>query len=146
MSLVRFSRSYPSLFDRFFDNDFFNWSNQHQSPINATLPSVNIKEGDKSFEVQMAAPGLKNEDFKIEINHNLLTISSENKVEKETKKEDECYTCREFSYQSFSRSFTLPDSADSEKISAKYEDGILNVTIGKKKEAVVKPSRLIDIK
>ena len=59
------------------------------------MPSVNIKEGDKSFEVQMAAPGLKKEDFKIEINHNLLTISSENKVEKETKKEDECYTCRE---------------------------------------------------
>ncbi len=145
MSLVRFSRNYPSVFNRFFDDDLFNWSNQHQSPANATLPSVNIKEGDKSFEVQMAVPGFKKEDFKIELNHNLLTISSESKVEKETK-EDECYTCREFSYQSFSRSFTLPDSADNEKISAKYEDGILKVSIDKKKEALVKPSRLIDIK
>ena len=86
MSLVRFSRSYPSLFDRFFDNDFFNWSNQHQSPINATLPSVNIKEGDKSFEVQMAAPGLKKEDFKIEINHNLLTFHPKTRLKKKRKR------------------------------------------------------------
>jgi len=144
MSLVRFSRNYPSLFDRFFENDLFNWSNQNFSSTNTTLPSVNIKEGKENFEVEVAAPGLNKEDFKIELNRELLTISSEKKVENETKEED-CYTCREFSYQSFSRSFTLPNIADGEKIMAKYENGILKVTIPKKEEVISKQSRMIDI-
>jgi len=144
MSLVRFSRNYPSLFDRFFENDLFNWSNQNFSSTNTTLPSVNIKEGKENFEVEVAAPGLNKEDFKIELNRELLTISSEKKVENETKEED-CYTCREFSYQSFSRSFTLPNIADGEKIIAKYENGILKVTIPKKEEVISKQSRMIDI-
>jgi HSP20 family protein len=144
MSLVKFSNQYPSLFDRFFENDLFDWSNRNFSTTNTTLPSVNIKESTEDFEVDVAAPGFGKNDFKIELNHDLLTVSSEKKVDNETK-DGQQFTRREFSYQSFSRSFTLPNTADSEKIGAKYENGILRVTIPKKEEAKPKPARQISI-
>lgn len=144
MSLVKFSNQYPSLFDRFFENDLFDWSNRNFSTTNTTLPSVNIKESTEDFEVDVAAPGFEKNDFKIELNHDLLTISSEKKVDNETK-DGQQFTRREFSYQSFSRSFTLPNTADSEKIGAKYENGILRVFIPKKEEAKPKPIRQIAI-
>ena len=138
MSIVRFSGNYPSLLDRFFENDLFDWSNRNFSTTNTTLPSVNIKESNDDFEVEVAAPGLGKGDFNIELNHDLLTISSDKQVENETKSGQQ-FTRREFSYQSFSRSFTLPNTADSEKIEAKYENGILRVRIPKKDEAKPKP-------
>jgi HSP20 family protein len=144
MSLVRFSGNYPSLFDRFFENDLFDWSNRNYSTTNTTLPSVNIKESADDFEVEVAAPGLGKADFNIELNHDLLTISSNKKVENETKTGQQ-FTKREFSYQSFSRSFTLPNTADSDKIAAKYENGILKVIIPKKEESKPKPARQINI-
>jgi len=144
MSLVRFSNQLPSLFDRFFENDIFDWSNRNFSNTNTTLPSVNIKENSDAFEVEVAAPGFEKGDFKIELNNNLLTISSEKKVEGETK-EDEQFTKREFSYQSFCRSFSLPVTVKSEKISAKYEQGILKVLLPKKDEAKPKPIKQIAI-
>ncbi len=144
MTLARFSNSYPSLFDRFFENDWFDWANRNYSVTNTTLPSVNIKESNEDFEVEVAAPGLGKNDFKIELNHNLLTISSDKQSENETK-EGQQFTRREFSYQSFSRSFTLPNSAESDKIKAKYENGILKVVIPKKEEAKPKPARQISI-
>jgi HSP20 family protein len=144
MSTVRFLNHQPSVFDRFFENDLFNWSNRNYSNTNTTLPSVNIKENSESFEVEMAAPGLAKNDFNIELNHDLLTISSDKETGKETTDGQE-FTQREFSYQSFSRSFTLPNSADSEKIKAKYENGILKVVIPKKEEAKPKPARQISI-
>ena len=144
MSLVRFSRNYPSLFDRFFDNDLFDWSNKNFSTTNTTLPSVNIRESKENFEVEVAAPGLEKGDFKLELNHDLLTISSEKKLENETK-DDQHFTCREFSYQSFSRSFTLPNIADSEKIEAKYDKWFLTLTIPKKEEVIAKLNRVIEI-
>jgi HSP20 family protein len=144
MSLVRFSQNYPSLFDRFFDNELFDWSNKNFSDTNTTLPSVNIKEDVNGFEVEMAAPGFEKKDFKIDLNNNLLTISSEKKIENETK-EGQQFTRKEYSYQSFSRSFTLPNTVDSEKISAKYENGILKVAIPKKEEAKPKPVKQIKI-
>jgi HSP20 family protein len=144
MSIARFSGNYPSLFDRFFENDLFDWSNRNYSTTNTTLPSVNIKESTDDFEVDVAAPGFGKNDFKIELNHDLLTISSDKQVENETK-EGQQFTKREFSYQSFSRSFTLPNTADSEKIQAKYENGILRVVIPKKEEAKPKPARQITI-
>jgi HSP20 family protein len=85
MSLVKFSNQFPSVFDRFFDNELFDWSNRNFSNTNTTLPSVNIKESTEGFEVELAAPGLEKNDFKIELNHDLLTISSEKKIENETK-------------------------------------------------------------
>lgn len=144
MSITRFSGNYPSLFDRFFENDLFDWSNRNYSTTNTTLPSVNIKESTDDFEVDVAAPGFEKNDFKIELNHDRLTISSEKQVNNETK-EGQQFTKREFSYQSFSRSFTLPNTADSEKIEAKYENGILRVRIPKKEEAKPKPARQISI-
>jgi len=144
MTLMRFSNQYPSLFDRFFDNDLFDWSRRNYSNTNTTLPSVNIKESNDDFEVEVAAPGFTKNDFKIELNHDLLTISSEKEIENETK-EDQRFSLREFSYQSFSRSFTLPNTADSDKIGARYENGILHIIIPKREEARPKPARQIAI-
>ncbi len=141
MSLVRFTKQMPSVFDRFFDGDLMDWSND----VNTTLPSVNIKETKEGFEVKVAAPGFDKNDFKLELNHDVLTISSEKQAENETK-EGEQYTRREYCYSSFKRSFVLPDSADAEKINAEYKNGILDITIPKKEEAKPKDKRMIEIK
>lgn len=141
MSLVRFTKQMPSVFDRFFDGDLMDWSND----VNTTLPSVNIKETKEGFEVKVAAPGFDKNDFKLELNHDVLTISSEKQAENETK-EGEQYTRREYCYSSFKRSFVLPDSADAEKINAEYKNGILDITIPKKEEAKPKDKRMIEVK
>jgi len=145
MSLVRFSNQLPSMFDRLFEGDLFDWSNRNFSLTNTTLPSVNIRENPDAFKVEVAAPGFDKGDFKLELNHDVLTISSEKQVENETK-EDEHFSKREFSYQSFTRSFTLPNIADGERIDASYDKGILSVVIPKREEAKPKPSRMIEIK
>lgn len=142
--LSRFSNQFPALFDHFFENDLYDWSNRHYSTTDTTLPSVNIKESSDAFEVELAAPGLEKKDFNIELNNDILTISSERKIENETK-EGQQFARREFSYQSFSRSFTLPNTVDNDKIKAKYENGILRVSIPKKEEAKPKPVKQIDI-
>jgi HSP20 family protein len=144
MSLVRFSNQLPSMFDRFFEGDLFDWSNRNYSLTNTTLPSVNIKENADEYKVEVAAPGFDKNDFKLELDHETLTISSEKKVENETK-EGERFTKREFSYQSFSRTFTLPQTADGDRIQASYDNGILTVSIPKKEEAKPKPARMIEI-
>ena len=144
MTLVRFSNRIPRLFDHFLENDLFDLSNSNFSETNTTLPAVNVKEKKDAFEIQMSAPGLKKEDFNVELNNNLLTISCEKKDEDETKDEDGKYTRREFIYQSFSRSFNLPDTIDKEKIDAKYEDGILTLSVPKK-ENVIPSAKRIDI-
>jgi HSP20 family protein len=144
MSLVRFSNQFPASFERLFENDLFDWTNRNFSTTNTTLPSVNIIENTEGYEVEMAAPGLKKEDFNIELNNDLLTISSEKQMENESKKNGQ-YTKREFSYQSFSRSFTLPRTVENEKISAKYENGLLKVMIPKREEAKPKPKKQIAI-
>ncbi len=144
MPLVKFTNQYPTFFERFFDNDLFDWSNKNFSNTNTTLPAVNIKENANEFEVSMAAPGFNKSDFKIELKHNLLTIVSEKEVENETK-ENESFTRKEYSYQSFSRSFSLPHTADGEKIGAKYDNGILTVSIPKKEEAKPKAPKQISV-
>jgi HSP20 family protein len=144
MAIVRFSNQFPRVFDRFFEGDLFDWSNRNFSDTNTTLPSVNIKENADSFNVEMAAPGFSKDEFRIELNNDLLTISSEKNVENEIK-ESENFTRREFSYQSFSRSFTLPNTVNSDKIGANYENGILKVSIPKKEEAKPKPAKQIKI-
>ncbi len=144
MFLVKNSSAMPSLVDRFLDGEMFDWSNRNFSNTNTTLPSVNIKDNAEAFKVEVAAPGFEKGDFKIELNRNLLTISSEKKTENETK-EGEVFTKREFSYQSFTRSFTLPEIANGEAIKANYENGILTVEIPKREEAKPKPARMIEI-
>jgi len=141
---MKFQDQFPSMFNRFFENDLFDWSTRNFSNTNTTLPSVNIREDENGFEVDMAAPGFEKKDFKIELLNNLLTISSEKQVETETK-EGQQFTRQEFSYQSFSRSFTLPNTVEGEKIQAKYENGILKVAIPKREEAKPKPVKQIEI-
>lgn len=145
MTVVKFSNQIPSLFERFLENAFLNWSNENYSSTNTTLPAVNIKEDKDGFEVEMSAPGFEKSDFKIELNNNVLTISSEKKIENETK-EDQQFLLREFSYQSFHRSFTLPEIVETDKITAQYQNGILSIYIPKKEEAKPKPVKRIEIK
>jgi len=144
MTLVR--TNYPvfgSLFDDFLNTEMDEWKRNNFSSTETTLPKVNIKEDDNGFEVEMAAPGMQKADFNIELDNNLLTISSE---KKEDNKEDEGkYARREFAYRSFQRSFTLPDSADEAKIGANYKNGILRISIPKKEEAKPKPPKSISI-
>lgn len=139
------TNSFPSLFDDFFSRDLLDWNNSNFSNTGTTLPAVNVKETPETFEVEMAAPGMKKEDFKVELNNNILTISSEQRSEHEEKDNDK-YTRKEFSYQSFQRSFQLSrEAVDADKIQAKYENGVLHLTIPKREEVKQKPSRLINI-
>ena len=144
MNLVKFSNNYPSVFDRFFDNSMLDWNNRHFSDTNTTLPSVNIKENTDEFTVEVAVPGFDKKDFNIEVENDTLTISSEKKIENE-EREGERVTKKEFSYQSFTRSFSLPVLVEREKIKAKYENGILNIIIPKKEETKPKPPKKIAI-
>ncbi len=134
----------PSFFDNFFTRDLMDWNNSNFSGKNNTLPAVNIKENEVDFQIEVAAPGLAKENFKVNLDRNLLTISSELNQEKE--EHEGKYSRREFSYQSFQRSFTLPEATvDGEKISARYVDGILHVTLPKREEIKPKPAREIEI-
>lgn len=137
--------SFPLLFDDFFNRDLFNWNSDNFSDTNTTIPAVNIKETPENYEVEVAAPGMTKKDFKVELDGNSLTISSEKSNQKEDR-EEERYFRREFSYQSFQRTFTLQkDVVDVDKIEAKYENGLLHLLIPKKEEAKQKPPRLIQI-
>ena len=135
-------------FSRFFEDDWsdlFDWTKRSYSDTQTTVPSVNIKEGANEFKVEVAAPGMNKEDFHIELHNNVLRIRSERKTENEEKDGDR-YTRREFSYQSFERRFNLNNTVvDSGKIDAKYESGILTLTLPKKEEAKEKPARVIEI-
>lgn len=134
----------PTLFDDFFNQELFNWNNSNFSDTNTTIPAVNIKETAENYEVEVAAPGMTKNDFKVELDGNLLTISSESSHKEE--REDEKYSRKEFSYQSFQRTFNLQkDVVDVEKIEAKYENGLLHLLIPKKEEVKQKPPRLIQI-
>lgn len=144
MTLVRFTGN--PLLDRLFDSDVFDWTSKNYSKTNTTLPSVNVKENDDRFAIEVAVPGFDKDDFKIEVHNDLLSISSEKEVSNEEKDENEHYSKREFSYQSFCRSFNLPNTVDSEKIDASYEKGILTVVIPKREEAKPKGPRAIEIK
>lgn len=141
---MRINPQLPSLFDRFFDTDLFDWTRRNFSETNTTLPSVNIKEDVNGYEVEMAAPGLDKGDFRIDLKNNVLSISSEKKTSEETENGKQ-FTRKEYSYQSFCRSFSLPQTVESDKISARYEQGILKVSIPKREEAKPKPSRQIEI-
>lgn len=138
--------SLPSLFDRFFDGDLMDWNRGNYSGNNMTLPAVNVKENDHAFLIEVAAPGLKKNDFQVNYDNGRLTISSERSNEKE-EKEGEKITRREFSYQSFQRSFTIAENVvDAEKIAANYENGILHINLPKREEVKPKPAKVIQIK
>lgn len=148
MSIIKRNEWQPALpgfFNDFFTRDLWNWGLNNNSLTNTTIPAVNIKETNDAFDVEVAAPGMKKEDFKVELDGNMLTISSEKTNETE-EKEGERYSRREFSYQSFQRVFQLPkDVVDADKIEARYENGLLHLVIPKKEEAKQRPPRMIQI-
>ncbi len=133
----------PSFFDDFFTRDLFEWP---KSTVGSSVPAVNIKEEDEGYTVEVAAPGLAKEDFNVELDNNVLTISSKKEIRNEEKDEEGNYTRREFSYTSFQRSFTLPgDVVDTDKINASYKDGVLHLSLPKREEAKPKPVKTIKI-
>tara|TARA_R110002153_G_scaffold201553_2_gene354801 strand:+ start:8425 stop:8850 length:426 start_codon:yes stop_codon:yes gene_type:complete len=131
---------FPALMNELFRPDWFGGTENKRS----TVPAVNIKENEKDFELELFVPGRVKDDFKIEIDDSVLTISAEIKEENEEVKEN--FTRREFSISSFKRSFTLPDTVATDNIEAIYEGGILKFNIPKKEEALPKPKRLIELK
>lgn len=144
MSLVKWDPNtsfFPS-FPRWMD-DFFQDNNFMPAVKGVSIPAVNVKENKNTFKVDVAAPGFKKDDFKLEVQNGNLVISGEAKEEKEEK--DEKFTRQEYSYSTFTRSFTLPESVDSESISAQYADGVLKVTLPKKK-TTEKPAKQIAVK
>ncbi|MGY6650198.1 Hsp20/alpha crystallin family protein [Wenyingzhuangia sp. IMCC45574] len=143
MSLIKFSNNYPSLFDRFFPYDI-NDANKHFSNNNVFSPLANIAEKEDGYSIELAIPGFTKEDFKIEIDNNRLTISSQKEFKNE-ENTNENYTVKEYSFQSFSRSFGLTDKVDQNQITASYENGILKLWVPKKEEAKPKPVQLIEV-
>lgn len=149
MTLTKLSNnwvpSFPSLVDRFFDGDLMDWNSSNFAGEQSTLPAVNVKENDNEFQIEVAAPGLKKEDFKLHLENGKLTISSEKKDEK-VEKDGEKVTRKEFSYQSFQRSFNVAENVvNADKIAAKYNNGILHVTLPKREEAKPRPAKQIKI-
>lgn len=135
----------PSLsnwFDDIVNNEIPSIFKSNES-LSFSLPKVNIKENAEAFTVELAVPGFKKSDFKLDLDNDVLSISTETKDEKEHKEEN--YTRREFGYSSFKRTFTLPDSVDDEAINASYKDGVLSILLPKKEEAKQKPVRSIKI-
>lgn len=118
---------FNDVFSTIFDDTFFNDS------MMAKVPATNISESHDQYHIELAAPGLKKDDFKLNLQRNSLTISVEN-ISKEGA-EDRGYSKREFSYNSFVRSFMLPETADQNRIEASYLNGILHIDIAKKEEA-----------
>jgi HSP20 family protein len=141
MNLIRKQPPFfPSLIDDFINTDW----NLKVPSFSGTVPAVNIKELDSQFEIELAVPGMKKDDFEIEVEDGVLSISSTQEEEQVNEKGK--FTRREFSYSSFRRSFTLPDSVDPTKIDATYKEGLLLVLLPKHKEAQPQPKKLIKIR
>ena len=146
MTLVKFTngqknRSVNPFFSDVFDsilNDSF-----LSDKLASRVPAVNIAETENEFQIDLAAPGLKKDDFKISLDKNVLSISADKKTE--NVEEGKKFSKREYNYQSFTRSFTLPEVADSSKIEAEYADGVLKLSVAKKEEAKIQ-SREIAVK
>jgi HSP20 family protein len=122
-----------------FDNDFFPVLSNRSN----AMPAVNIKENDKNYVLDLAIPGIDKKDLKIDINEEVLTISSEAKSESE--ESNDGYSRKEFSYSAFSRSFYIPENVNREKIEANYKDGVLTVSLPKQEEDKNKITRKIEI-
>ena len=126
---------FNDVFESIFNDTFFN------DRMVTRVPAVNISESNDHYHIELAAPGLKKQDFKISVDHDQLSIS----VEQQTEQNDRKYNKREYSYTSFVRSFTLPELADQDRIEAAYEDGVLKIDVAKKEEAKT-VSRQIELK
>lgn len=138
-------RSFTNLFEDFFNRSLSDFIG---ADLTVNQPSVNIIEENDRFKIELAAPGLEKNDFNLKLENGFLTISAEKEESKEDKdeKEGRKYTRREFNYNYFSRSFQMPETADVNKISATYSNGVLIVDIMKKEEAKASEPKLIEIK
>lgn len=143
MTLVKRKNNlwFPSMLDEFLKPD---WLGGMEN-LGVNIPAVNIKETDTQFVLELAAPGKKKEDFHVEVDDNVLTISSETQTEHTEENKEERYTRKEFGFSSFKRSFTLPESVNEYEIEAGYKDGVLTLTLPKREEALPKPKRMIEI-
>lgn len=138
--------SIPSLLDNFFTDDWIDSSLSNWRTSGASLPAVNVRETNDDYHIEVAAPGMKRDDFKVQLDNNVLTISSQREEKQEDNSQNGEYSRREFSYQSFQRSFSLPESkVEGEKIASRYVDGGLHITIPKREEAKVKPAKQIKV-
>ena len=143
MTLIKLNGNLiPFGMDNFFDDDFFD-NKWLEKKLKHTLPAVNIKENKNEFNIEFAAPGFAKKDFNIDLDDNVLTISAEK--EKEKNEENDNFTRKEFSYNSFSRSFTLPKTINGDKIDAKYTDGILKLSIPKMEVTKLLPKKEIKV-
>ena len=141
--LARINRNYvPAYWDDFFNDSFFSGFGT-QSQKNSS-PAVNVVDEDDAFRIEVAVPGMSRKDIRIDLEDNVLTISSEREVEKEEKKRQ--YMRREFNFSAFKRSFELPETVNIEKIQAKHDAGILNIVLPKREEVVSKAPKQIEIK
>ncbi len=141
--LARINRSYaPAYWDDFFNDKFFN--QVKNTGAGETRPAVNISEDDKAYTIEVAVPGIARDKFNLEIENDVLTLSSEQKENKDEQKQN--YLRREFSYQSFKRSFELPETIDQEQINATFDAGILILSLPKKEEELQKAPRQIEVK
>jgi Molecular chaperone (small heat shock protein) len=131
----------PFYMPNFFDNELFPMLSNNNAK--STMPAVNIREDDKNYVLDFAIPGIDKKDLKIDMNEDVLTISSEVKNESEENKDG--YKRKEFSYSAFSRSFYIPENVDREKIGANYKDGVLTVSLPKQEEEKNKISKTIEI-
>lgn len=141
MNLVRKHNSpfFPALFDELLSNE---WLPSSTLPTKQ-LPAVNIQETDTLFLLELAAPGVKKEDLQVEVEKDILSISSQSDAVAE---EDAQYTRKEYGYHSFRRTFTIPESVNSKKIEAQYREGILEVKLPKKKEMLQEAKKSIRIR
>jgi HSP20 family protein len=137
-TLIKRTNMLPSFVNEFFKpwNDWFD--NGYEKTL--SVPAVNITEKNDQYNVAVAAPGMKKDDFKIDLEGDMLTISAEK--EETTEAKDAQYNRREYNYSSFSRSFTLPEEVKRDKIEAKYEDGVLNLVLPKSEKAKVSPKTI----
>jgi len=146
---VRTNGGLPSVLSDFFggslfDKDFFDVANDlFPSRLGINVPTANITETSKEYKVELAAPGLDRKDFKVEVRNHTMTITAEKEEEK--KENDAGYSRREYSFNSFSRSFTLPENIRDGDIDAKYENGVLRIVIPKQKESPLKPTHKIEV-
>lgn len=132
--------SLANLIDEFLSQDTESFDNL------STLPAVNVLEGEKDFVIEVAVPGMKKENLGIEVNNDQLIIEGKEQQNDDNIEEKATYTKREFAYNNFKRVFTLPDSVDTQNITAEYTDGILSVTLPKKPEAQVQAKKKIKVK
>lgn len=133
-----------SLLNDFFSDNFLNWPASPAQRSRNNSPAVNITENEDQWSIDLAVPGMKKEDFKVELDKNLLSISAEVKDEKAEEKDN--YRLKEFSYSSFKRSFRIPENkVEGTKINAQYENGVLRISVPKKEEAKPQPARMIEI-